>query len=174
MVEEDSDEEEQHSLMENGVSNEPSLQQALDSETRVRPVINLKSSHYDSETHILSIRHPSTWPIIVPIGPAIPHRDNKECYDWYCRLMLMFFKPWRHVSDLRENFGNWREAFEHFMSGDGSEPFRSTMDHMQILHECKDCQADYFRQQKSRYRNLNVSQEVQESQISERDAWLSL
>ena len=43
------------------------------------------------------------------------------------------------------------------------------MDHMQILHECKDCQADHFRQQRSRHRNLNISLEFQESRVSEQD-----
>ncbi|KAF8225506.1 hypothetical protein L208DRAFT_1305972 [Tricholoma matsutake] len=44
------------------------------------------------------------------------------------------------------------------------------MNHMQILHKCRDCQADHFCQQRSQYRNLNVSQEVQESRVSEKDS----
>jgi hypothetical protein len=168
-VDEDVDDEEGNPSAEIGSIDTQSLQRALDSETRARPVINLESAHHDSETHALSIRHPSTRPVIVPIGPGIPRRDNEECYDRYCRLMLIFFKPWRNVSDLRESFENWTEAFAHFMSCDSSKPARTTMDHMQILHECKDCQADHFRQQKSRYRNLNISPEIQAVRISEKD-----
>lgn len=55
------------------------------------------------------------------------------------------------------------------MLSDDGNAAQPMMDHMQILHKCKDCQVDHFHKQKSQHRNLNVSQEFQESQISEQD-----
>lgn len=37
------------------ITNEQTLQQALDSKARARPLVNLVHPHYDSEMHILSI-----------------------------------------------------------------------------------------------------------------------
>ncbi|KAJ3915077.1 hypothetical protein F5877DRAFT_1690, partial [Lentinula edodes] len=74
-------------------------------------------------------------------GPAIPRRD-REC-DWprYCRLMLMFFKPWREAADLREHYGCWADAFTNFTEN-CSDEVKKMMDNMQILHECRDSRDD--------------------------------
>ena len=134
-------------------------------------MVELGPSYYDSEMHVLTICHPSTHPVIVPIGPVIPRRDSKECYNQYCRLMLIFFKPWWKVSDLWAGFENWPAAFAQYIYDNSNEDIQKTMDHMQILHECRDCQADHFRHHRSWHRNQNVSQEVQESWISEADGF---
>ncbi|TDL13846.1 hypothetical protein BD410DRAFT_734788, partial [Rickenella mellea] len=79
--------------------------------------------------------------IPVPIGPAIPRRDRPDQRARYCRLMLMFFKPWRHASDLRCTHQSWEDAFTEF-TGTCSPRFLKFMDNMQILHECKDSRDD--------------------------------
>ncbi|KAF8227936.1 hypothetical protein L208DRAFT_1039912, partial [Tricholoma matsutake] len=57
--------------------------------------------------------------------------------------MLMFFKSWHTAADLQRGFLSWIEAFKQFMLTDHGNAARPTMDHMQILHECKDCQVDH-------------------------------
>ncbi|KAJ7717503.1 hypothetical protein B0H14DRAFT_2303934, partial [Mycena olivaceomarginata] len=57
--------------------------------------------HDQQNTHILRVRAPDDTLVPVPIGPGIPRRDKAETYARYCRLMLIFFKPWRHANDLR-------------------------------------------------------------------------
>ncbi|KAJ3858404.1 hypothetical protein EV359DRAFT_6393, partial [Lentinula novae-zelandiae] len=70
-------------------------------------------------------------------GPAIPRRDRKSDWPRYCRLMLMFFKPWREAADLQEHYVCWADAFTNF-SENCSDKVKKMMDNMQILHECRD------------------------------------
>ncbi|KAF8204729.1 hypothetical protein BJ912DRAFT_824936, partial [Pholiota molesta] len=74
-------------------------------------------------------------------GPSIPRRDRQEVYARYCRLMLIFFKPWRHASDLRLEGQSWEEAFSQFIETSSSK-VKKLLDNMQILHECRDSSQD--------------------------------
>ncbi|KAJ4473214.1 hypothetical protein C8R41DRAFT_711055, partial [Lentinula lateritia] len=74
-------------------------------------------------------------------GPAIPRRDRKEVWPRYCRLMLMFFKPWRTGTDLRNEGQGWEEAFEMFLVS-CLVRIKEVMENMQILHECRDSRDD--------------------------------
>ena len=86
----------------------------------------------------------------VPIGPAIPRRDQPEVYHRYCRLMLILFKPWRGSSDLREPGDSWLEAFEAF-GETMAMGHKQIVDNMQVLHECRDSRDDHM-QTRSRLR----------------------
>jgi hypothetical protein len=69
------------------------------SEERHRPRAVLLHGHDQASTHILRIRKPDDTLAPVPIGPAIPRREFPDAISQ--RLMLIFFKPWCHASDLR-------------------------------------------------------------------------
>ncbi|KAH7869053.1 uncharacterized protein C8R40DRAFT_1060569, partial [Lentinula edodes] len=77
----------------------------------------------------------------VPIGPAIPRRDRENDWPRYCRLMLMFFKPWRNAVDLRERHESWADAFAIF-NQNCPDNVKKMMNNMQILHECRDSRDD--------------------------------
>ncbi|KAJ7818392.1 hypothetical protein B0H14DRAFT_2174353, partial [Mycena olivaceomarginata] len=70
-------------------------------------------------------------------GPGIPRRDKKELREKYCRLMLIFFKPWRHEKE----HSSWEDAFDCFIKT-SSESVQFKMENMQILHECRDSRDD--------------------------------
>ncbi|KAJ7127740.1 hypothetical protein C8R44DRAFT_529301, partial [Mycena epipterygia] len=74
-------------------------------------------------------------------GPGIPRRDRPSVYPRYCRLMLIFFKPWRRASDLRSPGQSWEEAFTTF-TRNCPESVTFKMNNMQILHECRDSRDD--------------------------------
>ncbi|KAJ4464235.1 hypothetical protein C8J55DRAFT_411951, partial [Lentinula edodes] len=74
-------------------------------------------------------------------GPGIPRRDRECDYPRYCRLMLMFFKPWRNASDLRGTCSSWPDAFSSFQET-CSNAVKKMMDNMQIMHECQDSRDD--------------------------------
>ncbi|KAJ8580893.1 hypothetical protein M405DRAFT_717370, partial [Rhizopogon salebrosus TDB-379] len=78
----------------------------------------------------------------VPLGPALPRRDRSEARIRYCRLMLVFFKPWRHPRDLREAYDTWEEAFQNF-EHTCHPRFRCMMNNIQLMHECKDSRDDH-------------------------------
>lgn len=88
----------------------------------------------------------------MPIGPSIPRRDQKEVYNRYCRLMLIFFKPWRHASDLRDPGQKWEQAFELFMQN-CPHSIKEKMDNMQILHECRDSGLDHLTERCNKHRH---------------------
>lgn len=119
---------EAHDTHDDGI-NEQTLQEVLDSEARLRPLVNLVKPHYDLVLHLLSIRYPLMWPVLVPIGPTIPHQDNINCYSWYCQLMLIFFKCWHTAADLWGESWSWTEAFEQFMLSNHGNAARPTMGH---------------------------------------------
>ncbi|KAG2125575.1 hypothetical protein BD769DRAFT_1296232, partial [Suillus cothurnatus] len=74
-------------------------------------------------------------------GPSLPRRDRVEVREKYCRVMLILFKPWMTVDDLRGTFNTWSDAFEDFV--DHCSPNKTfIMKNMQIFHECKDSRDD--------------------------------
>ncbi|KAF6744733.1 hypothetical protein DFP72DRAFT_825280, partial [Ephemerocybe angulata] len=111
---------------------------------RFRPRSEFQDTHLEARTHFLRIRLPTKRYIPVPIGPAIPRRDTTDpaVNERYSRLMLILFKPWRNVADLRTQGQSWIEAFDEFVKT--CDPFsKSRMDNMQVLHECKDSRDDH-------------------------------
>src|ERR1700688_3705317 len=83
------------------------LSDRLTSTSRIRPTYKFSSEHPDKQTHGQKIRQPQNHFVPVPIGPSIPRRDRDDCKEWYCRLMLVFFKPWRHAGHLRIPTESW-------------------------------------------------------------------
>ncbi|KAJ7650271.1 hypothetical protein FB45DRAFT_730645, partial [Roridomyces roridus] len=112
-------------------------------ESRNRPRVPLLEGHEQCKTHALRVRSPNDVFVPVPIGPGIPCRDRTELRARYCRLMLIFFKPWRHAADLREDYISWESAFEAFEKS-CSPAVRVKMENMQLLHECRDSRDDHF------------------------------
>ncbi|KAI0790304.1 hypothetical protein BC629DRAFT_1268749, partial [Irpex lacteus] len=75
-------------------------------------------------------------------GSPLPVKDDKAQYERYCRLMLIFFKPWRHISDLRNSFqGSWSDAFQLFQCS-ASPYVNRVLLNIQALQECKSAQHD--------------------------------
>jgi hypothetical protein len=118
---------------------------------RTKEWFYFNSEHIESKTHCLSMRTHDRRFVLVPIGPSIPRRDQKEAYARYCRLMLIFFKPWRHASDLRSAGQKWEDAFELYMQNCPRDIMKK-LDNMQILHECRDSGSDHFAERRNRRR----------------------
>ena len=81
--------------------------------------------------------------IPVPIGPALPCRDQPEARTRYCRVMMMLFKPWRALSDLRDVSESWETMFDEFSPMMGGN-HHQIMNNMQILHECRDSRNEHM------------------------------
>ncbi|KAJ7611289.1 hypothetical protein FB45DRAFT_687441, partial [Roridomyces roridus] len=101
------------------------------------------NGHTQQKTHVLRVRSSRDSLVPVPMGPGIPRRDRAELYPRYCRLMLIFFKPWRHSKDLRQPDQSWEDTFNDFAET-CSHTVQRRMDNMQILHECRDSRDDHF------------------------------
>ncbi|KAJ7748831.1 hypothetical protein DFH07DRAFT_747116, partial [Mycena maculata] len=93
--------------------------------------------HIEASTHVLRVCAPVSRKVPVPIGPALPRRDMEHLKQRHARLMLIFFKPWRHAKDLRDQGESWEEAYLKFRL-DCPAFVVEAIDNIQILHECKD------------------------------------
>lgn len=106
------------------------------------------NEHPECETHILRERQESKQYIVVPIGPAIPRRDREEVKEKYAKTMLLLFKPWRTLTDLKGESLSWSDAFENFSVSADKATLR-VIDNIQVLHECRDSRDDHFEQRRS-------------------------
>jgi hypothetical protein len=70
--------------------------------------IPYNSHHPKSKTHIAAMRGvPMT---LVLSGDSIPHSETDKREE-YAMKILTLFKPWRQISDLKDNNQSWSEAF---------------------------------------------------------------
>ncbi|KAF9791305.1 hypothetical protein BJ322DRAFT_1171947 [Thelephora terrestris] len=95
---------------------------------------------------------PSGYFVPVPIGPALPRRDRSELFPKYCRLMLILFKPWCTVEDLRAPDQTWPNAFNEFVARSDNNT-KSILDNMQVLHECRDAKDTEDQRRRDTYRD---------------------
>lgn len=78
-------------------------------------------------------------------------RDMEELKQKHARLMLIFFKPWRHAHDLRDKGESWEDAYLTFRSHCSAFVLEA-IDNIQILHECKDSRDAHFSSRQNRKR----------------------
>ncbi|KAJ3965944.1 hypothetical protein EV361DRAFT_809857, partial [Lentinula raphanica] len=112
-----------------------------------RPTFSFQIEHLQAQTHTLKLLKARDRVVPICIGPSIPRRDRPEVYERYSRLMLILFKPWRKIEDLRESSELWSEAFAKFKACCDTSVVKF-MDNMQLLHECKDSRDDHFQQRR--------------------------
>ena len=101
----------------------------------------LLPEHKESGRKHIRLRKRNAIP--VPIGPAMPRRDHAEAHARYCRLMLILFKPWRMLSELRESADSWESTFEIFRQSMDID-HQHVLNNMQVMHECRDSRNDHM------------------------------
>ncbi|THU80764.1 hypothetical protein K435DRAFT_601462, partial [Dendrothele bispora CBS 962.96] len=74
-------------------------------------------------------------------GPGLPRRDREATVARHARLMLILFKPWVTISDLKREDESWEEAYRSFLNDCGPR-IQRIIDNMQLLHECRDSRDD--------------------------------
>lgn len=68
--------------------------------------------------------------------------------------MLILFKPWRVINDLKKPTQTWEEAYsEHLPKF--SPQHRAVIENIQKLHECKDSRDEHYAQRRLRIRGMN-------------------
>lgn len=138
--------------------------------SRSRPIVKLLAGHAECNSHELKVRHPTRRRVPVPIGPAFPRRDVESDCAKYARLMLLIYKPWRTVSDLKEAGKSWHESFEDWKrSPEFSPEIKSLLANMQLLHECKDSRDNHFKDRNRASDSIISADMVTESRNIEED-----
>ncbi|KAF8239802.1 hypothetical protein L208DRAFT_1228433, partial [Tricholoma matsutake] len=75
---------------------------------------------------------------------SIPRHDREVVYPKYCCLMLILFKPWCTVDNLRDSGQSWPDAFASFRQSEYcTTDVVKVLDNMQLLHESKDSRDDH-------------------------------
>jgi PIF1-like helicase/Helitron helicase-like domain at N-terminus len=78
------------------------------------------------------------------VGQTLPRCDQGD-REYYCSVMLTFFKPWRTGLDLKDKEISWDETF---LSHTFSPRHKDLMKNMNIRYECLDSQDDFHAQMK--------------------------
>ena len=93
----------------------------------------------------------------VPIGGALPSRSDASLNDRYAKLMLILFKPWRSLVDLRGGSDNWADAFHNFVStGVCSIKVSVVMDNMELVLQCKAARDSHATRKTSRLKHIAI------------------
>lgn len=138
----------------NAVPGMDKISQLLNDSAKLRPSDKFQPSHLQAGGHILRVLLPSQRLVPVPIGPGIPRRGRPDTNERYCRLMLILFKPWRCLADLKSSSSTWDRSFHDFLQK-CPDRYHVIMNNMQLLHECKDSRDDHFAQRRSKQRPHN-------------------
>ncbi|KAJ6576494.1 hypothetical protein DFH09DRAFT_914563, partial [Mycena vulgaris] len=101
------------------------------------PRVTFLSDHLEDTTHQIKVVPYRKHKVPVPIGKALPRRDQPASVEKHARLMLILFKPWRHAADLHQPSQTWSQAYTQFLLTCSAEIVHR-IDHMQLLHECRD------------------------------------
>ncbi|PPQ65631.1 hypothetical protein CVT26_000573 [Gymnopilus dilepis] len=100
--------------------------------------------HPQKNTHKLGLRSKRVIPVI--LGPSIPNRaTSSSAVELYSKFMLVMFKPWRLVTDLKTSDETWAMAYQHFEDTDMSTDHRDIAKNMTLLSECRDARLSITR-----------------------------
>ncbi|KAA1478400.1 hypothetical protein DENSPDRAFT_747751, partial [Dentipellis sp. KUC8613] len=82
----------------------------------------------------------------VVLGPTIPVRDgNSVQREGFFRAIVILFKPWRSVTDLKGADQSWEDAFsEHRWSPE----LLRIIDNIHVESQCRDARISYDEQQR--------------------------
>ncbi|KAG2133018.1 hypothetical protein DEU56DRAFT_739132, partial [Suillus clintonianus] len=109
----------------------------MSSRRRIRrrlPRAQFLPQHTQFGTHILCLRNKPVIPVL--LGNTLPRPDRTcEEYEEYCRAMLLLFKPWRILRELKGDGITWHEVFEREKF---SPKLLAIIRNMNIENECKD------------------------------------
>ncbi|KAJ7118468.1 hypothetical protein C8R43DRAFT_901530, partial [Mycena crocata] len=97
------------------------------------------TGHKQIDTHLSRLR---VTPVVnVLLGAPIPRSDRGEAERLrWCRAMLMLFKPWRTITDLKLPSQSWQDAFD---STTFSPSSLLIMKNLHVENECKDAKEEY-------------------------------
>ncbi|KAJ6471185.1 hypothetical protein DFH09DRAFT_913055, partial [Mycena vulgaris] len=113
------------------------------------PRIPFLKDHLEDTTHHIKVLPYRKRKVPVPIGPALPRRDQPASVQKHARLMLILFKPWKHAEDLRHKNQSWSDAYAQFLLT-CTEEITRCIENMQLLHECKDSRDAHYSNRRNR------------------------
>ncbi|KAI0309046.1 hypothetical protein OF83DRAFT_1043976, partial [Amylostereum chailletii] len=97
--------------------------------------------HPQYETYVSKLCRPEKALVPELCGPRIPRSDrSSEEHLAFHRVMLILFKPWRTLNDLKSVGQTWTQAFESYSFPDH---LLQIIRNIHIEHECRDARDTY-------------------------------
>ncbi|KAJ7119795.1 hypothetical protein C8R44DRAFT_541140, partial [Mycena epipterygia] len=95
--------------------------------------------HAHIDTHKARFRTAAVIPVL--LGPTLPRPDRSDAeYERWCRTMVMLFKPWRSMADLKGEHATWQKAFDATEFSSGA---KYIMHNLNVENECKDARDEH-------------------------------
>ncbi|KAJ7207796.1 hypothetical protein C8J57DRAFT_1099114, partial [Mycena rebaudengoi] len=95
--------------------------------------------HKQEKTHMCRVREEPV--VLVLLGPTIPRPDRGEVErEKWARAMLILFKPWRNLVDLKRPEETWSVSFDATVF---SSKALQLMKNIDVENECKDARDEY-------------------------------
>ncbi|PPR04170.1 hypothetical protein CVT26_003810, partial [Gymnopilus dilepis] len=93
--------------------------------------------HPQRGTHRVCMRSKPVLPVM--LGPSLPSKKTSEqTVDSWAKHVLMLFKPWRCVHDLKTRGQSWSNAYDTYESEGLQTRHAKIIQNMQLLTECAD------------------------------------
>ena len=108
------------------------------------------SDHPQFETHHITSNPKHLDRVPNFLGGSLPRCDRGD-REYYCATMLVLFKPWRKLEDLKDKDHSWDEMFSKYTF---TKRQLQLMRNFNIRYECNDARDDYSAQLK---KNSDVS-----------------
>ena len=107
--------------------------------SRSSKILRFSLGHKEAQSHGIKVWGYEHSSIPVLIGASVPRRDSSDTYTQFCRLMLIFFKPWRRPANLLHPALLWDDAYNMMITSDMFlHRHFEAINNIQLLHECKD------------------------------------
>jgi len=104
------------------------------------------------------------------IGPTLPCCNVEAHAAQYSHVMLLLFKPWQRVADLKSAEESWEFAFENFLALPECDlDIHEIMNNMQLLHECKDSRDSHMKNRNRQPTGFVTSEMINASQTAQED-----
>ncbi|KAJ6517155.1 hypothetical protein DFH09DRAFT_940463, partial [Mycena vulgaris] len=96
-------------------------------------------AHRHEKTHKARLRSSPVVPVL--LGSTLPRPDRSDAeYARWCRCMLILFKPWRTMPDLKGVHASWESAFDDTVF---SPSAKAIMHNLNVENECKDARDEH-------------------------------
>ncbi|PPQ76981.1 hypothetical protein CVT26_007829 [Gymnopilus dilepis] len=117
--------------------------------------------HPQRGTHRLAKRNVEVLPVI--IGPSLPNRRaSEEAREFWSKQIMILFKPWRSLSELKNPGRTWRAQYDADEEGGILGGHQDIIANMQLLTECADA-----RFSKTDISSINTGQEPEQDRETE-------
>ncbi|KAF8332954.1 hypothetical protein F5887DRAFT_823370, partial [Amanita rubescens] len=108
------------------------------------------ADHLESSSHCVRVFDYPNRSVPVLVGGAIPRRNQINSDERFCRLMLIFFRPWRKPEDLLNGCHSWTNSYNNSVQGHSfAQEHLNVINNIQLLHECKDSRDADFRRRRA-------------------------